>query len=306
MVQLASPLSLFTRCESPAFVRRALDHARNKDLHSVHPEVDLLPSPKHVTSGANLRRSDEKIQSIATVEHITRNSLNAATHISNARVLFEEAKSATAGVQPVLYYYGALSFMDFVTSCLVRRGTGRGAHGLRLTCTSDGWNFSKHWPRNECFVEMGHSGDFPFYVDALTLAGFPSLFSGFRLLQDTKTGPAQVVKNPAPLLSEKMSLDLLCNFDFRKHVADHPELDEWLGSHQQEIIAMTTRLLDFVVVFAASCVARYHVPAWRNITSASETAIYNDIRSAYQAMSEDLPFFFADEYPFQYSFESGI
>lgn len=306
LVQVVSPLSLFIRCESPAFVRRALDHARNKDLHSVDPTVDLLPPPNQVALGGSLRRSDEKIESIMTVEHSAQNALNAATHISNARVLFDEGRSATEGVRPILYYYGALSFIDFVTYCLVRRGSSRGAHGLSVTCASDGWNFHKDWPRKECFVRMASSGDFPFYVDALTVSGFPSLFSGFRLHQSTKVDPLQVVKNPLPLLSEKMSLDLLCNFDFERHVADHPRVDEWLGSYRQHIMAMTARLLDFLLVFAASCLARYYVPAWHSIVSASETAIYNDIRRAYQAVAEELPFFFAGEHPFQYSFGSRI
>jgi len=155
---------------------------------------------------------------------------------------------------------------------------------------------------------MSPSGDFPFYVDALTLAGWPSLFSGYRLHQQTKTSPWEVRENPVPLLKgQKVSLDYLCNFDYERFSTENPKVREWLvGTDWKLVWKLTTLLLDFVVVHVASSLARYYIPAWQRIIDAEKSSIYNDIKHAYVSVADELPYYFEDEHPFQYSFGTRI
>jgi hypothetical protein len=154
---------------------------------------------------------------------------------------------------------------------------------------------------------MDNSGDFPFFVDALTIAGFPSLFSGFRLHRESKSHPLEARPNPAPLLRDKYSLFSLCNFDFERHLQENPGVDMWLvGTSPDMVWKMTSLLFDFIIVYTASVLARYYVPAWREIVDATKTDLYNDIRASYRGVAELTAYYFSDEHPFQYSFNTRV
>lgn len=307
---LVNPLSAFSRCESAAFVRQALTHALKRDLTPINPNYELIPSLTMISLCDGLRHSKDKFIAIQDEKHINQAAIIAATNLRNARVLFEQADSVSEEVRPIPFYYGALSFFEFITKVIVRRErVGNPGHGMSISCESDGWNFNEDWTK-KCWVNFSQSGsgDFPFIVDALTLGGWPSFFSSFRFHRDHKQAPWEPRKNPAPLLKPgKMSLDFLCHFDRQKYVADNPNVEGWLqGSNSDMVWTMTTLLMDFVIVFIASNLARYYIPAWQGIVAAEKSSIYNDIREAYSGVSEALPYYFEGEYPFQYSFGTRI
>jgi hypothetical protein len=302
LVQVMAPLLAFGHCELPAYIRQSLERALSSSQ---------LPDPGRCSLGKNHQRSNEEIEAIITEEHRNQAALVAATKLKNARVLFEQGTQSIEEVCPVLFYYGAISFLDFVTSCVIRRARSQDSnrgHGLSVICGDDGWKFDKNWPRNRCSVEMKPFGDFPFYVDALTIAGWPSLFSGFRLHQDLKTSPWQAIENPAPLLKDdKFSLDQLCNFDLEVYVQASPGLDTWLkGAGKDLVWKVTTFLLDVVIVYIASSLSRYYVPAWRAVVDGQKSQVYGDIKIAFETIAEHMPFFFSGEHPFQYSFQTQI
>lgn len=297
---LISPLSIYTHCESPAFLRQALEKASN----SGH-----LPTHQMISIGLVSQRSRDILTGIESEEHRKDAAIVAASHIQNARLLIEQADMVGESVKPILYYYGSLSFLDFITACIVRRQrVGNPGHGISTTCATEGWDFDRNWPRRKCFVEMSSSGDFPFYVDSLTVGGWPSLFSGYRLQKESKIAPWEVKINPAPLLKDqKVSLDYLCNFDFDRYTTENPAVKEWLiGADWKLVWKFTSLLLDFVVVYVASSLARYYVPAWRRIIEAEKSVVYNDIKSAYITIRDELPYYFEDEHPFEYSFGTRI
>jgi hypothetical protein len=153
---------------------------------------------------------------------------------------------------------------------------------------------------------MDRSGDFPYYVDALTLGGMPSLFSSYRLHRETKTQPFVVLENPAPLfLSDKPSFDLLCNFNLQQYLDDSPGLEDWMrGAGHKAILKVTYLLLDLMVTYVAAFLARYYTPAWAGVLQASRDDIYNDVRHSYTVVAEDLPLYFTDQYPFAYSYDT--
>jgi hypothetical protein len=220
-------------------------------------------------------------------------------------VFFEQAQNASDEIRPILYYYGSTYFLEFVASVLVRRDGVNPSHGVKVTCGSDGSDFDDNWPKKSCSIESKDSGDFSFFVDALTVSGLPSFFSGFRLYRDSNDEPWKVIKNPSPLLSgnKKITLDMLCNFDQKEYLEDNPDVAKWLDGTDSNIIWKTsTLLMDFLIVFIASNLARYYIPAWRGIVEASKSSIYNDIRLAYKNVSEELPHFLESQYPFVYSF----
>lgn len=296
---MLEPIVVYSRCESAAYVRRGLEGAQAKGL---------LPTT-HILSPERLgRRSADRISSIESTTTYQAAAVKAAAYIQTAKAYFEQARSTIETVKPVLYYYGALSFLEFVTSCLVVRTVRGGAsHGLTVTCDSEGWDFDRNWPRQKCRVEMETSGDFPFFVDALTVGGFPSLLSGSRWHRGEATAMPAEARNPAPLLQKKVSLDFLCNLDLERYIGDHPELEEWLsGVDKWMVLRMTNLLLDFVVVYVASCLARYYIPAWQRIVEADKSTVFNDVKEAYRSVSEDLPYYFSDESPFQDSFDTRV
>lgn len=307
MRTLIAPQRVFDKCESSAFVREAILHASVKDLAEVSPYIQLLPDAERLRLCADLGRSEHKLEPLQTEEDRNKAAANAATNLSSARTWFEHAVVASDAVRPTMYYYGALSFLKFIASCLVKTRSARGAHGLSVSCNSDGSDFDRTWPRDKCRVEIEKTGDFPFLVDVFAAAGWPSLFSNFRLHQDAKNAPWMIKENPAPIAKEKMSLDLLCNFDFDKYLSDHPELNDWLvGASKSQVAHMTNMLLDFVTVFVASSLGRYYLPAWTAVVRADKSPIFNDIRAAYRSVSMDAPLFFSNENPFKYSFCATI
>jgi hypothetical protein len=304
---LANPVSAYSRCESAAFVRKALTHAIEKDLVAVAEGVDLVPTSMATSRGVQFQRSNDLLRAVSSEQDRKRAAVAASAKLKNARTLFEQATNATEETRPILYYYGALSFMEFICLLIVRRERhGSPSHGLTVSCDSEGWEFDKNWPRNSCRVEMHSSGDFPFFVDALTVGGWPSYFSGYRLHQDNKRAPWEARRNPAPVFSnEKVSLDLLCNFDRDTYLTDNPAIVRWLeGTDRTMVWEITTLLMDFVVVYVASSLARYYIPAWQAIVEAEKSSVYNDIRTAFNSISEALPHFFRDKKPFEYSFET--
>lgn len=309
IMQLAAPLSAYSSCESAAFMRAAISK----------PETQpFFPNDVKVALGAPFQRSGDTLHAIKTEAHRKQAAISAASSLRNARTLFEQAALISEQARSILYYYGALSVLDFFMVSLVRRErVGNPGHGLSLSADSAGWDFDRGWPRNKCRAEVGTVGDFPFYVDALTVAGFPSLFSGFRLHQETKLSPLEVKKNPAPLLKwhaasgafpgNKESLSFLCNFDWDRFLRDSPDVRDWLiGADSEMVWKMTWLLLDFIIVFAASSLARYYTPAWRDVVTGEKSDIYNDIRVAYTSVSEDLPYYFEDEHPFADGFVTRI
>jgi len=298
--QLISPLLIYGRCESPAYVRHSLERAMSSNQ---------LPDSKRCSLGTRFRRSKDEIEAVKSEEHMKRAAIIAATKLKNARVLFEQATQTIEEVRPVSMYYGTISFLDFVTSCVVRRKRkGNPGHGLSVICGDDGWKFNRDWPRKNCYVEMGSTGDFPFYVDALTIAGWPSLFSGFRLHQDTTTSPLEVIENPAPLLKAgKLSLDLLCNFDRDMYMSKNTGVREWLKDGKDvSAWRVTAFLLDVAIVYVASSLARYYIPAWREIVEGIKSDVYGDIKDAYETVIGRIPFFFSDVDPFPNSFQTRI
>jgi hypothetical protein len=301
-----SPLSSYSRCESPAFVRRALKHAIHKDLTPVSPHAVFIPDRSMLSLGAGNRRSKDKLESIENEEHIKRAAIETASQLKKARLFFEQAEIVGEEIKPILYYYGASYFLDFVCLNLVRREPrGSPGHGLSMTADTKGWDFDKEWARKKCRVRIDKTGDFPFYIDVLTLAGWSTLFSGFRLHKDAKPDPWLVRVNPAPLFAESPSLDLLCNFDRDRYLTDNPGVKQWLGGAPEEDVWQLTSLI-FIVVYIAASLARYYTPAWTQIVQASQDDIYNDIRLAYHGVARGFALFFEDEYPFQYSYHTRI
>ena len=292
--EMLSPLLAFARCESPAYVRTALAEAENKGQ---------LPSAETLALAGSGGRSRDGMSVIGTRRE--NSARRAAAHVQNARVYFEQARVTSEATRPVLYYYGALSFLEFIAGCLVWRETrGPAGHGLSVSCDSEGWDFDRDWARKKCRVTMGSSGDFPFIVDALTAAGFPSLLSSFRVHSGQ---PPDRRENPAPLLAGKCTLDFICNLQLDRYLREHPELESWFrGTDSTMVLRLTALLLDFVVVYVASSLARYYIPAWQGIVDAKASPIYNDIKAAYRAVSEDLPYYFTDEHPFDESFDALI
>ena len=278
-----SPILKFDKCESSAFVRSAIRHALAKDLAEVSPHAELIPGMDRLKLCAGIGRSSATLEPLQSEEDYKKAAVNAATNLSNARVWLEQANIVSEAVRPTMNYYGALSFFEFITSCLVKPVSGKSAHGLSVSCHSDGSKFDRDWPRNDCYVQVEGSGDFPLLVDVLTAAGWPSLFSKFRLHQETKNAPWEVRNNPAPIFTDKVSLDLVGNFDFAYYVAENPGAAEWLeGGDRKKVASMTALLLNFIIVFVASSLSRYYIPAWRAIVEADKSAIYNNIRAAYR------------------------
>jgi hypothetical protein len=307
--QTLYPLMNYSRCESPAFVRKALNHAIKKDLKSISPYAEFIPNTERTTLGHNYQYSKDTIQSIENEEHINQASYEAATQLKKARLFFEQAEIVEEEIKPIFYYYGGIYFLDFICFNLVRRiPSGSASHGIRVTYDSTGWDFNREWVRNKCRVQICNKGDFPFYIDALTTSGFISLFSGFRLYRNSKTEPWELRVNPHPLfINEKASLELLCNFDLEKYLTDYPEVKDWLKETDKGMVwKLTSLLMDLIVVFVAASLARYATPAWNRIIEAYHDDIYNDIRSAYINVSEGFALFFEDEYPFQYSYDTRI
>lgn len=255
--------------------------------------------------GIASRRSKDKIMAIGGEQNIKQAAVEASAQLKKARSFFEQASSAGEETKPIMYYYGGTYFLDFICQSLVRREpSGNPSHGLSFAADSKGWDFDKDWARNKCRVKIESTGDFPFYIDALTISGWPSLFSAFRLHQNAKPDPKTGKVNPVPLFQvEKPSLDLLCNFDLEIYLRDHPEVDEWLADTSKDMVwRVTSMLLDLMVVYVAASLARYYTPAWKYIIEAERSSIYNDVREAYQGVSDGLALFFEDEHPFQYSF----
>jgi hypothetical protein len=302
------PLLNYSRCESPAFVRRALEHAIRKNLEPVSPYVDLIPSVSTIMLRENNQRSRDTLKPIENSDHIKQAAAEASAQLKKARLFFEQAERAEEEIKPILYYYGGTYFLDFICLNLVRREpVGSPGHGLSVTTDSKGWDFDREWARKKCRVQVGVTGDFPFYIDALTISGWTTLFSRFRLHKNSKPDPWKLQINPAPLFQQKVSLDLLCNFDKDKYIKDNPEVQEWLqGTNQDMIWKLTFLMMDLMIVFVAASLSRYYTPAWTGIIEANQDDIYNDIRSAYRSICEWFPLFFEDEHPFQYSYDTRI
>ena len=113
--RLINPLVIYSKCESPAFVRRALNHALEQDLVSVAQGTELIPTSHTISLSRGYTRSNDSISAIEKEQHINSAATVAATSLRNARVLFGQATDATEEVRPILYYYGALSFFEFIT-----------------------------------------------------------------------------------------------------------------------------------------------------------------------------------------------
>lgn len=300
--QLFNPLSVFARCESAAYIRDALGKAQEE------AQRGLFPTAEMVSLGEEYRRCSEQLKALDTQERWKRAAVNAAAHLTNSRIYFQQGGILPEAVRPVLYYYGGLSFLIFITSCLVCR-QGRGGHGISMSCASDGGDFDRSWTKRSCFITVENSGDFPFFVDALTVAGFPSLFSGYRLHRDALDTPWQIKQNPYPLLKQKVSLDYLCNFDFQRYGAEHAGMNDWYiapGVDKDRIIRTTSFLLDFLIVFASSSLARYYIPAWQSIVAGEKSSVISDVQAAYESLERDLPYLFAMEAPFAFSFGTVI
>jgi hypothetical protein len=285
-----------------------LTHAIRKDLDPVSPSTELVPGTVTVSLGANNRRSEDILEAIKDEEHIKRAAKEAAAQLKKARLFFEQAEGVGEEIKPILYYYGGTYFLDFICLNLVRRKPqGHPGHGLYVSTESEGWDFDREWARKKCKVHVGSTGDFPFYVDALTVSGWATLFSGFRLHKDTKPDPWVIRKNPARLCPEKVSLDWLCNFDNERYLKNNPEVKKWLiGAPDEMVWKLTSLMIDLMVVYVAASLARYSTPAWTNIIEADRDDIYNDICAAYRGVSQGFALFFEDEYPFQYSYGTRI
>ena len=91
--QTLYPLMNYSRCESPAFVRKALNHAIKKDLKSISPYAEFIPNTERTTLGHNYQYSKGTIQSIENEEHINQASYEAATQLKKARYFLSKLKS---------------------------------------------------------------------------------------------------------------------------------------------------------------------------------------------------------------------
>lgn len=90
-------------------------------------ERRLLATPEVLSAVSNdVCRCGHGISSI-TAQTRRQVAIEAAAYVRNARTYFDQARATTEAVRPVLYYYGGLSFLDFVASFLIHRdGSGGG------------------------------------------------------------------------------------------------------------------------------------------------------------------------------------
>ena len=107
-----------------------------------------LPIAQLLNVGTSFQRSRDTLEAIVGEKHQTRSAISAASNIRSARTFVQQASEVTEDVRPILYYYGGLSFLEFITSVLVRRQkVGKPGHGLSVSCASEGWDFDGRWAR---------------------------------------------------------------------------------------------------------------------------------------------------------------
>ncbi len=297
---LIYPLDLYLRCESEAFVREG--------LHKAYAEKKYLPTKEMISLGKKHQLSNIDISALDEAKKREKTARFASANLRSSKELIKQIQDVSGSVKPILYYYGGLNILDFLTSVLCYRDRrGSPGHGLKVTCEDDGWNFNKDWVKEKCQVEIQGKGDFPFFVDAFTYGGWPSLFSGFGLRRLGKDEPYELIENPYPVGKAKMSLFELCNFDFYNFINAKPNLKKWVEDISlADVVRNTSLLMDYIVVYFASTLARYYIPAWNSITEAVKSDIYNDIQLAYDAVIEIVPYIYATEGYYKYTFGTII
>ncbi len=154
---------------------------------------------------------------------------------------------------------------------------------------------------------MSSFGDFSFFVDAPNPRTLAVAFLWVPSVAGKQKGSPRGEAESNTLLTQKVSLDLLCNFDLNQWLSGNDDLHAWVREgNLDRIWAMTQLLIDFVVVFIALFLARYHPVIWQDIIEARKTALYTDIRAAYRQIAEGFPYFFSNEDPFQYGFDAQV
>jgi hypothetical protein len=100
---LLTPLQHYGRCESAAFVRRALNSALTKDRGPLSPYAHLLPDPTDISLARGLGRSTCKFAPITSENDIKRAASESSAQLKKGRLFFEQARVVSDEIKPVLF-----------------------------------------------------------------------------------------------------------------------------------------------------------------------------------------------------------
>jgi hypothetical protein len=98
---LVSPIMLYSRCESPAVIAKGLKESQ---------KGAALPSSVAIQMGREMYRCRDNPSALQDEAAYRSAGLVASASFRQARIFFEQARQVSEEVQPILYYYGALSF----------------------------------------------------------------------------------------------------------------------------------------------------------------------------------------------------
>ncbi len=189
------------------------------------------------------------------------------------------AETADHHIKPILLYYACAHLCGVYTRFLFEWDRDNRNHGL--SCSHHPGNVS------ETKVTISNKGQFArLATTCFLLTGMPSCFSTLVTYSTSPmacTEPGGFLenfgKNEKGVPVTAMTLDELLNFDFGRRLQ---EVRSHFGFHKFKGLPTTAFLIDIIILFVASSLARYDVLGWQQVLDGKNNAYRIQFEEAFE------------------------
>jgi hypothetical protein len=235
--------------------------------NSVHKYSELSESAINIISENYYRGHSDEI------------SLQNITYLKNALEFLRYARDSPQDIQPILFHYSWEFFTAFFKYTLFRWDSPTNSRGILATGQGTLDCVEIEFP--------GKSGSFRRLVDCLAVLGIPTIFGKWLPIPEKKSLRFVVndLKHSFPDIGPYRLVDFL-SFQVREFTSEIGRRYGGMGQRRfdDNLRSINEWLLSYVLVFAASHLARYRPTLWRGVIDGSDelsATMRNEVIDAY-------------------------
>lgn len=219
--------------------------------------------------------------------------------MEDAKETYEAAMRASPHVKPILYHYSWHSFFAFLMYTFARYDSHAGGHGISVDIMSSEQVILEFHP----FKKRGY---FQRILDTLTILGYPLAFARWIPIEGEGQGVV-FEENKASSIADRKEIDLIeiATFDaigYMDRLWEKHECFQELGTptgryHGTRFHWVNQWIIDFIMLFTASSIARYKPYVWHEIlqgTIAYTSKILTKVRTAYEGYLDFVNYVYGD------------
>jgi hypothetical protein len=187
-------------------------------------------------------------------------SLENTTYLKNAFSFIKFKANSPQEIEPILFHYSWQFFVAFFKNTFFKWSSRPQSHGMHTVLADQLTDVKLTLSRKP-------SGSFQQLIDCLTVLGIPTVWSEWLPVPKERLLMFERNDLSNGLGGNKFSVECLLNFDISKFVREVNQMygKMGFGAFDDRLLFINEEIVDYVLVFVASNLARYKPALWNRV-----------------------------------------